>query len=592
MKILSLQALRGPNYWSTHVPQLIQVRVDVKMDIYSIDWQESLTLALKPFPNLMPQNAITESAKLAEGLALAALAIQQAAGLNVNFFQIKPTLVPHIYNLVFEYATEAAGKLAAKLALEFVENISIGKPDDFVEAGKNVAETHLNEIPTQNIQSILTKAKEAGIPILKGGDRIPWQLGFGKNGLKIGEATQWHTIGDEWIENQGRIPIIAVTGSNGKTTTTRLIAHFFANAGYNVGFTTSDGIYIGRQMTEKGDTTGPLSAEIVLRNPDVDFAVLETARGGIVRAGLGFDCCDIGVVTNVQEDHLGISDIETMEDLAGVKSVIIQSVKTDGCAVLNAENPWTVKMGKEAKCKVAWYAEHADNEWIQSAFKQGSAAMFSENGKLVYYDGVNRTDIIDLKDIPITFGGTVRFMVQNTLAATLTAAVYGMKPDLIAKSLKSFLPSAEQTPGRMNIFDFGDKKVMVDFAHNPDGFAGIRDFLKNIDSTQKIGIVVATGDRKESDVRELGRLSAEMFDLILIHQVKFLRGKTAEVLVNLLVEGMHSVNPNIKWERVADEIEPLGYALSLAKPGSFITALSDVLDEPTELVKKYKSQSI
>lgn len=382
------------------------------------------------------------------------------------------------------------------------------------------------------------------------------------------------------------IPIIAVTGSNGKTTTTRLIAHMVKNHGYRVGYTTSDGIYIHNSMLTKGDTTGPLSAEAVLKDPSVDFAVLETARGGILRAGLGFGSCDLAVVTNIQEDHLGISDIHTLDDLAKVKAVVVGAVKPEGYAILNADNAYTVKMARKATCKVAYFSLDEHNPIVVKHCQEGGIAAICENGFLSIKKGEWKFRIVKIPLIPITFGGRVTFMVQNALAAALAGYLYGFATEEIAQSLETFIPSPTQTPGRLNIYEFKNFRVMVDFAHNLDAFNGIRDFLASVPATQKIGIITGTGDRRDQDIRDLGKVSAQMFDHIIIHQEKFLRGRSAQAIVDLLVEGIESVKPTPTYEYLK-EGEPLKRAMKLAKKGAFISALSDVLDNPAELIQEY-----
>lgn len=384
-----------------------------------------------------------------------------------------------------------------------------------------------------------------------------------------------------------RIPIIAVTGTNGKTTTTRLIAHIVKNNGFKVGYTTSDGIYVGNSMLSKGDTTGPVSAEFILKDPTVEFAVLETARGGILRSGLGFNKCDVAVMTNVQADHIGLSDINSVEEMAKVKAVLIESVKRDGYAVLNADNKHCVEVGKHVSCKVAYFSMDEQNPIIVEHCKKGGIAAVYENGYITIKKGEWKFRIDKASHIPLTFGGTVSFMIQNVLAASLAAYVYGFKIEDIQTPLETFIPSPAQTPGRMNIFTFKDFKVMIDFAHNPDGFKGIKEFLTTIDSTDKIGIITGTGDRRDEDIRELGQLSAQMFDHIIIRQDKFLRGRQADDIVNLLVEGIKSVNPNQSYEYIPKEIDALKHAFSIAKHGTFITALSDVIDNALEVVQLY-----
>ncbi|WP_179412121.1 cyanophycin synthetase [Mucilaginibacter sp. E4BP6] len=387
-----------------------------------------------------------------------------------------------------------------------------------------------------------------------------------------------------------RIPIIAVTGTNGKTTTTRLIAHIVKNNGHRVGFTTSDGIYVQNTMMLKGDTTGPVSSEFILKDPTVDFAVLETARGGILRSGLGFGFCDIGVVTNIQEDHLGLADIHTLEDLTRVKSVIINAVKKDGWGVLNADNEYCVRIGKKADCNIAYFSMNENNPVIKAHCKKGGVACICENGFITIKKGDWKIRVQRTIQIPLTFGGTVPFMIENVMAATLAAFLWGFKTEDIKTSLETFIPSAAQTPGRMNIFEFKDFRFMIDFAHNPDGYRGIKEFLRHVDSPLKIGIIAGTGDRRDEDIRELGKLSAEMFDYVILRQEKHLRGRTEENILDLLKEGILSVDANKQFEVVPKEIDAIKHAMSLAKPGTFITALSDVVDNAIETVQNYQEQ--
>ncbi|HXU26746.1 MAG TPA: cyanophycin synthetase, partial [Bacteroidia bacterium] len=384
-----------------------------------------------------------------------------------------------------------------------------------------------------------------------------------------------------------RIPIIAITGTNGKTTTTRLIAHIVKNNGFRVGYTTSDGIYVQNSMLTKGDTTGPISAEFILKDPTVEFAVLETARGGILRSGLGFGKCDVAVVTNIQEDHMGLSDIHTLKDMANVKGVVARAVKRDGYTVLNADNEHCVSISKTTDCKIAYFSINENNPIIVEHCKHGGIAAIYENGYITIKKGDWKFRVQKASLIPLTFGGKVTFMIYNVLAATLASYAYGFTIEDIKTSLETFIPSAAQTPGRMNIFDFKEYKVLIDFAHNADGFRGIKEFLSTIESPYKIGIITGTGDRRDDDIRDMGRISAEMFDHIIIRQDKFLRGRLADDIVKLLVEGIHEVNPKQSYEYIPKEVEALKHALSLAKPGTYITALSDVIDNAIDVVQSY-----
>jgi cyanophycin synthetase len=384
-----------------------------------------------------------------------------------------------------------------------------------------------------------------------------------------------------------RIPIIAVTGTNGKTTTTRLLAHIVKNVGYRVGFTTSDGIYVQNHMLEKGDTTGPMSAEFILKDPTVEFAILETARGGILRAGLGFSRCDIGIVTNIKEDHLGLSDIETIEDLARVKSVVAKSVKKDGWAVLNAEDESCVKIANELDCRVAYFSLDENNPVIKAQCKAGGISAVYENGFVTIKKGDWKIRIEKVTTIPLTFGGKARFMISNVLAATLAAYLSGFKTESIRWSLETFIPSPALTPGRMNIFNFNQFRVMIDFAHNPAGYSAIEEFLTSIDSPKKIGIISGVGDRRDEDITECGRIAGRMFDHIIIRQEKHLRGRTEENINELILNGISTSGKKVTYEIIPKEIEAIKHSISIAEQGTFIVALSDVVTNAIEIVQEY-----
>jgi cyanophycin synthetase len=384
-----------------------------------------------------------------------------------------------------------------------------------------------------------------------------------------------------------RIPIFAVTGTNGKTTTTRLLAHIVKNMGYRVGFTTSDGIYVQNHMLEKGDTTGPYSAEFILKDPTVEFAILETARGGILRSGLGFSRCDVGIITNIQEDHLGISDIDTLEDIARVKSVVVKSVKKDGWAVLNAEDEQCVKIAAELDCNIAYFSMDEQHPVVRKHCKAGGIAAIYENGFVTIKKGDWKIRVEKVTTIPLTMGGKAKFMIANVLAATLAGYLYGFKTEDMRLSLETFIPSAAQTPGRMNIFNFKEFKVMIDFAHNPAGYRAVEDFLGQVESPHKVGIIAGVGDRRDQDIRDCGEIAARMFDHIIIRQEKHLRGRTEEEIINLLLDGIKRVDKKLSYEIIPKEVEAIKHAISTAQPGTFITALSDVITNAIEIVQSY-----
>jgi cyanophycin synthetase len=386
-----------------------------------------------------------------------------------------------------------------------------------------------------------------------------------------------------------RVPIVAITGTNGKTTTTRLIAHIFKQTGKRIGYTTTDGIYIGECLVEKGDTTGPYSAQVILRDPTVEVAVLETARGGILRSGLGFDGCDVGVVMNVQADHLGIGDIDTIDDLARLKSVVVKTALPSGYAVLNADDPLVVAMAQEVQAKVAYFSMNPDNPLIASHIAQGGLAAVYEEGYLTILKGDWKLRIEEAVNVPLTLGGRAAFNIQNSLAASLAAFTQDVQIEQIRQGLATFVASSAQTPGRMNLFDLGKYHALVDYAHNPAGFKAIADFIQKWEG-EAIGVIGAPGDRRDEDIIELGQLAAGMFSRIFIKEDKDLRGRKPRVVADLLRQGVEEVNSNIPCITILDEAEALTAALDSAPQSSLVVVFPDKVDAAIAIIEARKSK--
>jgi cyanophycin synthetase len=387
-----------------------------------------------------------------------------------------------------------------------------------------------------------------------------------------------------------RIPIIAVSGTNGKTTTTRLIAHMAKTAGYKVGFTTTDGIYIQNIMMQRGDCTGPASTEFVLKDPTVDFAVLECARGGILRAGLGFGQCDIGIITNVAADHLGLKDINSLEDMARVKSIVVEAVMPSGYALLNADDENVSNMAKGLNCKIAYFSMDEKNPLVKMHCEKGGLAAIAENGYITICKGNWKIRVEKIVNIPLTFRGKAIFMIQNILPAVLSGFIRNFKIEDIRLALETFIPSPAQTPGRMNMFEFKKFNVMVDYAHNPAGFQAIGRFLEKIEAKPKIGIIAGVGDRRDEDIILLGTLAAKMFDEVVIRQDRNLRGRSENEIIDLMLQGIHAIDENKKIKVIPSEPEAIDYAFKNAKKGSFIVICSDVVPDALDQVMKYKEQ--
>ncbi|MBF2022241.1 MAG: cyanophycin synthetase [Hydrococcus sp. C42_A2020_068] len=387
-----------------------------------------------------------------------------------------------------------------------------------------------------------------------------------------------------------RIPIIALTGTNGKTTTTRLTAHIYRQTGKVVGYTTTDGIYINDYLVQKGDNTGPQSASVILKDPTVEVAVLETARGGILRSGLAFDSCDIGVVLNVAADHLGIGDIDTIEQMAKVKSVVAETVSPDGYAVLNADDPLVAAMAERVKSKIAYFSMNPDNPIIQNHIRRGGMAAVYENGYLSILEGEWTLRIEEVVNVPVTMGGMAPFMIANALAACLAAFANGVDIEAIRQGIRTFSPSANQTPGRMNLFKLSSFHALVDYAHNPAGYEAVGGFVRNWNG-EKLGVVGGPGDRRDEDLILLGKLSAQIFDRIIVKEDDDTRGRERGEVADLIVKGMLQEKPDARYQTILDETEAIETGLDRVDNGGLVVIFPESVSRAIALIKKRQNHS-
>ena len=392
--------------------------------------------------------------------------------------------------------------------------------------------------------------------------------------------------------SNGKIPIVAVTGTNGKTTTTRLIAHIMKMEGYRVGYTTTDGVYIQNRLLVQGDCTGPNSAEFVLKDPTVNFAVLECARGGLLRAGLGFKNCNVAVVTNIAPDHLGLKGIHTVEQLAKVKGVVPETVLPDGHAILNADDDLVYEMRRGLQCNVALFSMNENNPRILALQRKGGITAVYENGYVTLCRGEWKMRVMKAHEIPITYGGKAEFMIQNVLPAIIAANIQGASIEDMKAGLSTFIPSPNQTPGRLNLFEFKKFTVLLDFAHNAAGMRALKKFTDTLEGTVKVGIIAGIGDRREQDNNDIGSVAAEMFDEIIIRQDKNLRGKTDQEIIRMLEDGIKKIDPNKPVKVIPNEREAITYAIENGKEGSLIVLCSDIIPDALNLVKELKDRDM
>jgi cyanophycin synthetase len=385
-------------------------------------------------------------------------------------------------------------------------------------------------------------------------------------------------------QSPSRIPIVAVTGTNGKTTTTRLLAHIYRQTGKVIGYTTTDGIYINDYLVESGDNTGPYSASVILKDPTVEVAVLESARGGILRAGLGFDHCDVGVVLNVAADHLGIGDIDTVEQMAKVKSVVAETVSPEGYAILNADDPLVAAMAENVEGKVAYFSMDRDNPLIQEKIRRGGLAAVYENDYISILEGEWTLRVEQVINIPITMAGMAPFMIANTLAACLAAFANGVDIEVIRRGVRSFQPSDTQAPGRMNLFNLGNFHVLIDYAHNPHGYQAVGGFVCNWRG-EKVGVVGGPGDRRDEDLVLLGQIAAQVFDRIIIKEDDDKRGRVNGEVADLIAKGIDQENPQIPTKIVLKETEAIEAALQSVNPSGLVVIFPESVTRAIEMIK-------
>ncbi|MBC4018512.1 cyanophycin synthetase [Siccirubricoccus deserti] len=388
----------------------------------------------------------------------------------------------------------------------------------------------------------------------------------------------------------GRIPVLAVTGTNGKSTTVRMVAHILRRSGLRVGYTTTSGIYVDDALVSGGDASGPKSARTVLRDPTVEAAVLETARGGMLREGLGFNRCDVGTVLNVAADHLGLKGVDTLEDLARVKSIVAEAVHRDGHSVLNADDPLVAEMERHAGGRTVYFSLRGGADmpdFLRRHVGGGLLAVVRETnphgGEIVVHDDRRRLPLMGAAEIPATLGGMAEFNVQNALAAVAMTYAQGVPLPVIRGALVGFTNSFEQNPGRLNVFDGHGFRVIVDYAHNPAGLSALCDLAWKLRSgyRRSIGMVSIPGDRREKDIREMGRIAAAgVFDELVFRERPDGRGRADGEVMRLLSEGAQEAGfPPERIHCIHDEAEAAIACLRMARPGDLVVLTPSSVEE-------------
>jgi cyanophycin synthetase len=379
--------------------------------------------------------------------------------------------------------------------------------------------------------------------------------------------------------DDGRIPVVAVTGTNGKTTTARLIAHLFTAQGLRVGMTNTDGVYVNGRQIDSGDCSGPKSARNVLLHPEVDAAVFETARGGILREGLGFDRCQVAVVTNIGAgDHLGLNYITTVEDLAVLKRVIVQNVATTGYAVLNAADPIVAAMAPACPGKIIFFASDRHHPVMATHRAQGHRTVYVDGDSIVAAEGSWR-ETIHLRDVPITRNGKIGFQVENVMASVAAAWGAGLPWQTIRRGLSGFVNDSDNAPGRFNLMDFKGATVIADYGHNPDAMRALVQAVEALPAKRRSVVISGAGDRRDEDIREQTVILGAVFDDVILYQDAAQRGRADGEVMALLREGLAGATRTQHIEEIRGEFIAIDTALDRLQPGDLCLVLVDQVEE-------------
>jgi cyanophycin synthetase len=377
----------------------------------------------------------------------------------------------------------------------------------------------------------------------------------------------------------GRIPIVAVTGTNGKTTTVRLISHLLTRNGMCVGMTNTDGVYVGGATIDTGDCSGPKSARSVLLHPDVDAAVLETARGGVLREGLAFDRCDVAVVTNVGSgDHLGLNYITTVDELAVLKRVIVQNVSPKGAAVLNAADPNVASMAGKCKGSVIFFTADKFHPVMATHRAQGQAVVYVEDGCVVACKG-EMLHRIALADIPVTLGGAIGFQVDNVMASIAAVWALGIDWRIIASGLATFSNDNDNAAGRFNMFKYRGATVIADYGHNPDAMVALVQAVEALPATRRSVVISGAGDRRDEDIRQQTEILGQAFDEVVLFEDQCQRGRKDGEVMALLRAGLKGASRTTASSEIYGEFLAIDTAMDKLKDGELCLILVDQVAE-------------
>lgn len=545
MKILKLQTLRGPNYWSIRRHNLIVIHLDLGAlkEVFSDQIPHFAKQLHTTLPSLMEHGCasgwaggffeqVNEGTLMGHVVEHVALELQCLAGMPVTFSRTRATADPGIYRVAFEYFHPEAGRYAAKAAVRLCQRI--------VDRGHYAPAELESDIAA--LRTWTTLSLTAQLSRLYAATTSP-------------------------------IPVIAVTGTTGKTVTTRLIAHLLKQTRKTVGCITSDGAYIGDRSATPADGTDAQDGAWMFNHPTVELAVLETSRENLLHSGLAVDRCDVGVVLNVAADQVGVQDIYTLDDMAYVKSIVVEATKPEGYAVLNADDPLVLGMANRVEANVAFFSMNRWSPVIWKHVRQGGLAAIYEDGyvSLLTHSQVLRVE--QVRNIPLTLHGLAPSMTANALAATLTAYIQGVSIADISTGLRTFQASVEQLPGRMHLIQRGDFHVLLECGHTPASYEALSEIVSNWSSGERVGVVGAPGDRRNCDYLYLGKLAAQLFERVIVKEDDNPQNRQPGEVAEWISRGIEQQNPDCDYDVILDESTAIVTAIAEATPGSLIVVL-------------------
>ena len=635
MKIIEQRYLRGPNIYS-ETPCLMTL-----LDLQ--DWHEVSSASIPGFsqrllamlPSLRKRRRaaripggfierLEQGAHFADIIAHLTMELQQLVGAQVVFSQVgEMRSAPGRYRIACAYTTERVVAAALDGALALVESLATNVDFSLHDLMQKLQRLTQRAAINPGMAAILAAAKQRGIPI----QRITpnanlLQLGWGSKQRRLQATITGNTshiavalardkhlakahvernlgsrdyrvlvsggISAEALfgDDNGRIPLIAVTGTNGKTTTTRLIAHTAALTGLTTGMSTTEGVYINGVRIKEGDCTGYHSARTVLSTPEVEFAVLETARGGILKRGLAFDRADISVVLNVTEDHLGLDGVETLNDLARVKRVVAD---TAGIVVLNADDTLCVAMASQLRVGVEhfYFSLDAENPVLLRHLEDGGRAVYLQDHMVILADGERHTGLIDARKAPLTLNGLARHNIANALAASAALAAAGFSHQDIVAGLSGFVSDGCNNPLRSNVFDVDGVCVIMDFAHNAAAYAALADMARGLSGGRLVGVVSVPGDRRDCDLQQVGEVCAAGFDDLVIYESEN-RGRPEGEVARLLALGARHAGADMGRLYCKIEVHhAIRFGLKLCRPGDVLVfGCASSIDELVDAISR------